>query len=107
MGWPPRHLNGRLFLPRRSQYHSIRYKEIIFDRPERETKFRTPKRFYWRDRMSKWEGKVSINKTLFFGALLVCTGFGADQASKAQYDVDEQRICNNPNAHYSFTANVD
>jgi astacin len=48
---------------------------------------------------------MSINKTLFFGALFVCTSFGADQASEAEYDSEEQQICNK--AHYSFTTNVD
>ena len=47
---------------------------------------------------------MSINKPLFFGALLVCICFGADQASEAEYDDDEQQICNN--TQYSFAAIV-
>jgi hypothetical protein len=48
---------------------------------------------------------MSINKALFFGALLVCSDFGAYQASAIEYDSEEQRICNNP--QYSFTTVVD
>jgi hypothetical protein len=39
---------------------------------------------------------MSINKTLFFGALLVCTVFGVNEASKAQYDEEERQICDTP-----------
>jgi hypothetical protein len=64
---------------------------IIFDRLERS------REMYWPGlNVGVGRTTMSINKTLFFGALLVCTVFGVNEASKAQYDEEERQICDTP-----------